>query len=93
MVANYPVPLGGVVEVHSVDRDRPMRLRFFRIQRLGWRDVLVHTTWDHVAPEAYEFNTTLLLRVSFSDVVLPWQYMFFHPVGWYVCEVFYVFFM
>lgn len=83
-VMNYPVPIGGVVEMRSVGKNKVAKLRVYSIKRLGWRDVVVRATYDDVPAEQFDPHYAIFMRVSFSDVVLPWQYMFLHPVGWYV---------
>lgn len=74
------------MEVYSVGKSKPARLRIYCIARLGWRDVVVETDFADVPVEEFEARLAITMRVSFSDVVLPWRYMFFHPVGWYVAH-------
>jgi len=83
-VANYPVPIGGVVEVYSVGRSAPAHLRIHEVQSVGWRDVVVKVVNDDVPVEEYEWHFAMKIRLSLSDVVLPWYYICFHPYGWYV---------
>jgi hypothetical protein len=83
-IVNYPVPVGGVAEVLSVGRVQPARLRLFVLDSVGWGSVTAYMGEEDLEAEHFVPRFGLLMRFSFSEVVLPMRYIFLHPVGWYV---------
>lgn len=83
-VANYPVPVGSVAEVLSVGRVQPARLRIFALDSVGWGSVTAYVGEEGMEAEHFVPRFGLLMRFSFSEVVLPLRYVFLHPIGWFV---------
>jgi len=88
-IANYPVPVGGVLELLSVGHPQPARLRIFVLHHVGWSSITAYVGEEGMEAEHFDPHYGLLMRFSFSEVVLPLRYSFFHPVGWYVLLFFY----
>ena len=84
-VANYPVAIGEVVEVYSSGRDAPTHLRIFEVRRVHLLSLVV-VTGGRVATSGEIVGTGFgyPVRLHYSEVVLPWRYFFFNPIGWYV---------
>ena len=89
-IANYPVPVGGVLELRSVGHPQPARLRIFVVQRVSWRSVIAYVGEEGLEMDHFNPRFGLLMRFSFSEVVLLFRYFFFHPIGWYVILLFYL---
>jgi len=84
-VVNYPVAIGGVMELYSRGRDAPSKLRIFEIRSVGVWSVVV-ATGGHVARPGDIVGTQygIKVRLYYSEVVLPSRYIFYNPFGWYV---------
>ena len=83
-IANYPVSIGGVLELHSVGRPQPARLRIFVLEQLAWGSLTAYVGEEGMEAEHFVPRFGLLMRFSYSEVVLPFRYFFLHPIGWYV---------
>ena len=84
-VTNYPVPLGELAELHSMNRlPSVLFLRFLSVEQVDGEEVTVCVGHQDVDPTTDQPDSGLRLVVSCREVVLPWWCLFWHPYAWWV---------
>jgi len=79
-VINYPVIVGGVVEIAaSYGVQAKVQFRLAQIQMV--RDSSVIVALVDVANPSVDLDSALLFRLEYADVLLPFAYLFFHPIA------------
>jgi len=79
-VINYPVSVGGVVEIAmSYSLEGSIRFRLAEVQMV--RDSSVIVALVDVASPVVDMDSALMFRLEYADVLLPFAYLFFHPVA------------
>ena len=84
-VANYPVSIGETMEVYTSGREAPSQLRIFEVRRVGvWSLVVATGGRTATAGDVVGTRFGIPVRLYYSEVILPWRFLFLNPIGWYV---------